>query len=737
MSTAMLPSTQREIPLVVREDLQSKRIEYKGVGYWVIKDPVGLKYYRLQPEQYRLLQMMDGKTSLEALRDQILREFPASLLTVPDIQHLVADLHQKGLVYSNRSGQGISLIQQHRTQRRKKFFQTLMNVLYLKLPGWDPERSLDFLYPFFRWMFHPWGVGLVLVTVLISWTLLLVQFEEFRSRLPEFQSFFGWPNLMYLWVVLGGAKIIHEFGHGLTCKHFGGECHDMGLLFLVFSPCLYCDVTDSWTMRNKWHRIMIGGAGMYIEVFLSAIAVLIWWNTQPGILHHLCLNLFFVSTITTVIFNANPLMRFDGYYMLADLLEIPNMRAKGESLLRESFAWYCLGIETPPDPFMPETDRVWFIVYIIAAAIYRWVILLSITMFLYTVLKPYGLQSIGIAMAIFSIAGIFINLGMNVYRTITTPRIDPMSVPKTTTTVVVVLLLLTGALALPLPWHEEAMFIVEPIDVRNVYVTVPGKLEKIQVQPGDPVKAGDLLLRLSNDEKEDQFRRLTNQREVQQTKVRMYHALDDPSQMRLAQETLQTIEEQLAEFQQQLAMLSITAPCDGTVIAPPRIPEPKIEETRQRLANWSNTPLDKQNEGCILPERTHVCSIAPSDQFQIVLYVDQSVRNDFVEGRQVELKFDTLPAKTYTGTIDRISERHVEYVSPLVSNKMGGMLPTVTDSEGREKLTSPAYQARTTLDEQIPVLQSGMRGTARYLVEDRSAAEWVWRYIRQTFHFRL
>ncbi|MEQ9068033.1 MAG: hypothetical protein RLO18_14970, partial [Gimesia chilikensis] len=156
-----------------------------------------------------------------------------------------------------------------------------------------------------------------------------------------------------MWFVLGAAKVVHEFGHGLSCKHYNGECHGMGIMFLVFSPCLYCDVSDSWMLRNKWQRIIIGGAGMYIEVIMSAIAVWIWWFTKPGLLNHLALNLFFISTVTTVIFNANPLMRFDGYYMMSDLLEIPNLRQKADKHLRDTFAWYCLGIESQRDPFMP------------------------------------------------------------------------------------------------------------------------------------------------------------------------------------------------------------------------------------------------------------------------------------------------------------------------------------------------------------------------------------------------
>ena len=325
-NASMVPSTQRAIPLARRNDLVVKRIEYKGISSYVIKDPVGLKYHRLQQEQYRTLELLDGVRSLDDIKSELQRIFPAMHFTLPDVQHLITDLHKKGLVHSNRAGQGIEMLKQETETKRKKRWAAVKNILYFRLPGWDPERTLNAIYPFFRWMFQPWAVALAIAFVVSSWILIAIQFDKFYSKLPEFHQFFSWPNLAYMYLTLSVAKVIHEFGHGLSCKHFGGECHEMGVMLLVFSPCLYCDVSDSWMLRNKWKRIMIAAAGMYIEIIISAAAIFLWWYTKPGLLNHLCLNVFFVTTVTTVIFNANPLMRFDGYYIMSDFLEIPNLR---------------------------------------------------------------------------------------------------------------------------------------------------------------------------------------------------------------------------------------------------------------------------------------------------------------------------------------------------------------------------------------------------------------------------
>lgn len=737
MTTALVPSSQRPVPLEHRKDLRAERIDYRGVGSWVVKDPVGLRYNRLEPEQYAVLQLLDGERSLEEIRDELQVQFPTDQFRLTDVQRLVTELHTKGLLQGKRWGQGEELLKKHRAEARKKLLSQVRNLLYVRLPGWDPEPVLARMYPFASWMFHPATLVFSVTLLLSSWILLAVRFDQFRAMLPEFQQFFGWPNLIYLWATLGLAKIIHEFAHGLSCKHYGGECHEMGVMLLVFSPCMYCDVSDSWMLKNKWQRIAIGGAGMVVEMVISAIAIFAWWNTRPGLLNYLCLNLFFVTTATTVIFNANPLMRFDGYFMLSDWLEIPNLRPKADKLLREKFAWYCLGIEMPPDRTMPETGRGWFVAYAVAAAVYRWIILFGILLFLYTVLKPYGLQSIGITLAVVSIGGIVFNMLKTVYDLISAPRSEPMSVRKITATLVILLALVGGALAVPLPLHVESAFLIEPKDVRHIYTSTPGRLTKLDVQPGQQVAEDQLLALLQNEDKEDAYRELLVNQSVQETEIALYRALDDAAQEQLAIERLQSIREQLADFERQLQQLTIEAPVTGTVVAPPRVPEPALDVANLSLKKWHGTPLDPENFGCFLEHRTHLLSVAPSDQLEAILVVDQANRNDVAVGQEVELKFDHLADKTYTATIEEISDRHLEFAPPALSNKMGGELATVTDSDGRERLTSIAYQATVTLPSDTHLLKPGMRGRARFVVDRRSAAEWIWRYLRRTFHFRL
>ncbi|MCA9000107.1 MAG: hypothetical protein KDA80_24125, partial [Planctomycetaceae bacterium] len=599
-SAALRPSSQRPVPLRRRADLVVEEILYRDVPFPVIKDPVGLKYYRLQPEQYGVLNLLDGKRSLQDIRDDLQAQFPTVHVTPQDVQVLISDLHDKGLLVSERLGQGESALKRHREHSWQKIRQTALNPLYLRLPGWDPERTLARIEPYLGWAFDWPFVTMFMLFAASSWLFLAMRFDDVVHKLPEFQQFFGWPNLIYLWITLAFAKILHEFGHGISCKHFGSDCHSMGVMLLVFSPTLYCDVTDSWMLKNKWHRIFIGAAGMYVEVILAAVAIYVWYWSKPGLVNHLALNIFFVSTVTTVIFNANPLLRYDGYYMLADYLEIPNLRQKATKQLQKYFAWYCFGIETPDDPFMPTTGRHWFLIYAIASTVYRWFVLFAITMFLYTVLKPYRLQSIGIMLAIGSISAIFVSMGMNLYQLFSVPRNDPINKVKLTITILVCLGLVAGVLMIPIPWYEEAAFYVEPVNVRHVYTTVPGFLDEVHVEPGDEVSEGDLLVQMSSPDLIDRRDELRDQLEIQKFEPETYRELDDLDGMELARQRIETIEEQLADVAVQLGHLTISSPVAGRVVEPSRTKRATIESMEERLPTWHGTPLRKSNLGAML-----------------------------------------------------------------------------------------------------------------------------------------
>ena len=733
-AASMRPSSQRAIPLRRRADLVVSRMEFKGEAGYVVKDPVALKYHRLRPEQFELLQSLDGERSLEEARENLRRKHPTLALRLQDVQSLVTDLHKKGLVHGARPGQARGLAQRHREEKRKKFWQAIRNVLYFRLPGVDPEWLLAFGMPYLRPLFRPWVVILTCLFIVSGWLTLLIQFDAFTRELPEVDQFFGWPNLLYIWVLIGGAKILHELGHGYFCKYFGGECHEIGVMLLVFSPCLYCDVSDSWLLKSKWKRMAIGAAGMYVEVVLSAFAIYFWTFSDDPFLRGLAVNLFFVTAFSTVIFNANPLLRFDGYYILSDFLEIPNLRQKADRLLSDTFGHWCLGIKPKPDPFLPEKGRAWFVLYAVCAAAYRWIILFGIALFLYTVLKPYGLQSIGATMAAFSIGGIFFTVGKNVYQKVNAPRKERLSKPRMFASLGVLAVVLAGVLAIPLPFHIEAPFLTEPAGGQTVYVAEPGLLRETRVRLGQRVRAGDVLAVLESEPLDDELDRLTDLIEVQRVRGQASKAAQDELGVELAAKQAATLEAQRDELRTRREQLTILAPADGVVIPPP---VRGGGAPADRLPEWAGFALDPENLGATLRPGTEIAVVAPDRRQRALLFVDQGDRNDVFTGQAVELKFDHRPGSVLDTTVEQFAPRDLDKVPGQMSNKYGGTLATITGPGGDEELTSLVYQATAPIPDAAGPLRPGMRGVARFDQPDRTGGEWLYRRLRSLFLFEL
>ena len=383
----------------LRPDLVVQPQFYEGMTHYVIKDPLALKYFRFKIEEYFLLQQFDGKLTLQEVKKAFERKYRPQTISIEDLTRFVAQLHEAGLIQIDSGEQAKVLIRRRRKNRWRKVGAFFANILFIKIPIIDPERLLTGMYPYFRWIFSRTFITLCVTSMLMAIFLVVSQWKTFYDKLPDFQSFFNWWTILSFWVSLAVVKIIHEFGHGLTAKHFGGEVHEMGILFLVLTPALYCDVTDSWLLPNKWRRIAISAAGIYVECFLASIATFVWWNSHPGLVNSLAMATMFICSVNTIMFNANPLLRYDGYYVMADWLEIPNLRIKSSQFFGYLIQEKVLGLEIPVQSYLPKARRILFVTYAIASYLYRWFVTFMILRFLSQVLKPYKLESVSYMLA--------------------------------------------------------------------------------------------------------------------------------------------------------------------------------------------------------------------------------------------------------------------------------------------------------------------------------------------------
>ncbi|HVS39603.1 MAG TPA: site-2 protease family protein, partial [Gemmataceae bacterium] len=392
---------RKQLKLRLRRDLSIEPHKYEGRTYFVIKDPISLRYYRLKENEHFLLQFMDGTHTLEDAQKAYEARYRPDRLKLEDVEGFAQQLINGGLAQNDSPRAGKQLYDQRKKKRRQEWIQTFTNILYIKIPIIDPDRILGRMIPWLGWIFTPMFLIASIALMLSAVGLVAVNFNKFLDKLPDYHEFFSFQTIVYLWGALAVVKVIHEFGHGLSCKKFGGEVHEMGFLLLCLSPALYCNVSDAWTLPNKWHRIIISAAGIYVELVIAAIATWVWWYTptQPFI-HNLALAMMVVCSVSTVVFNANPLMRYDGYYVMADWLEIPNLRERSTRFLTNLALEHCLGVEVQPEPYMALNRRILFVVYAITSYIYKWVITFGIIWFFTNFLKPYKLEVVGRMLAV-------------------------------------------------------------------------------------------------------------------------------------------------------------------------------------------------------------------------------------------------------------------------------------------------------------------------------------------------
>src|SRR3954451_20084160 len=496
-----LPSGQaaEHLKVKLRPDLVVQPQFYEGMTHYVIKDPIALKYFRFKVEEYFLLQQLDGVQNLQDVKKSFERKYRPQTISIEDLTRFTAQLHEAGVAQIDSPDQAKVLIRRRRKNQWKKIWQFFANILYIKIPVIDPEKLLTGMYPYFSWIFTPYFITFSVGMMLAALTLVVSQWTTFSARLPEFQSFFNWRTIFYFWISLAIIKIIHEFGHGLTAKHFGGEVHEMGMLFLVLTPALYCDVTDSWLLPSKWKRIWISAAGIYVECFLASLATFVWWNTEQGLLNSLSLATMFICSVNTILFNANPLLRYDGYYVMSDYLEIPNLRVKSTQFFAYLFQEKVLGLEIPVQSYMPRSRRFLFVFYAVASYLYRWVVAFSILFFLYKFLQPYKLGSISAMMAIGSLVPL---VGMPVYQMVkfvrTPGRMRKVKKARAAGFAAVALATLAGVLLIPTPLRVQGTLVLTAAKPEEVYAEVPGRLMELKVKDGDIVKAGTVLATLSN-----------------------------------------------------------------------------------------------------------------------------------------------------------------------------------------------------------------------------------------------
>ncbi|MBI4719594.1 MAG: biotin/lipoyl-binding protein [Planctomycetes bacterium] len=552
-----LASRLRSVRVGTRQDLEVSRHVFRGTPAYVVRDPITFDSQRLSAADYEVFCRIDASRTLGEIFTELVRRGSAAPEDEEPFYRFVMNLHGLGFLHLPIADEKL-LYRRYRLKERSRRRQKLLGILFLRIPLWDPSAFLERTVRYARPLFTR--------TAFVAWLALMaaaafVVVRRWHDLAQPLQGLLAARNLAAMWLTLIGLKIFHEFGHAYACKHYGGHVPEMGVYLILFTPCAYMDATASWGFTRKLHRIIVCLAGMYVESIIAALAVFAWAATGPSPLNSLAYNVIFLASAVTVLFNINPLMRYDGYYILSDLTEVPNLRARSSRHLLTMAKRRLLGL-VDGEERPPRRLAALLLGYGVAAAIYRVSLLLAIA-----ALLASKMFLVGAGLALLYLGGAMISA---VRRLMTYLWHSPETVPVRRRAValgIVALGAIPAALVLvPLPRHVYARGVVAAERETTVRTREPGLARRLALTWNQRVEAGQVLAELDGDEPLERIAQAQAQVRFAETRRDALRPVD-AAQALQEEERLIAYRQALEEGRRRLERLNIRAPAGGRVVS--------------------------------------------------------------------------------------------------------------------------------------------------------------------------
>lgn len=527
----------------------------------MVQDQSSGKFLRLNAQAYRILTMMDGQRNLEQIWQLACEVMGDEVPGQDEILQLMTQLHNAGVLITGQVPDLDELQQRTRESRRNRIKQYLSNPLALRIPLVDPDRFLARMVGWIPVWMRPVILAVWALLIAFGGWLAFVHWEGLTADVG--QLVFTPEYVLTLLLVFPIVKAIHELGHGIAIKMFGGQCHEMGVMLLVMMPIPYVDASHATGFVSKYQRMIVGAAGMMIELALAAVALWIWTWTEPGLLRVFLHDVVILAGVTTVIFNINPLLRFDGYYILSDWLEIPGLGRKANQYLGYLCKRYLLRIRRGLQP--PRTtprEPAWLTTYAIASFFYRMVLVFTIVMFVAT-----QFFIIGVVLALWAI---YMMLLLPLIKLVKSILSDPLIMERrlrlySVTTLIVGGLVWCLAVA-PVPSATLAEGVVWMPEQSRIRAPQACFVREV-LQTQGRVLEGQPLLRC-----EDEI--LPTRREVLELRAqelqarRVVSERTDQVEARLIEEELVSVQTQLEDLNKRIERFTLTAPINGRFVVP-------------------------------------------------------------------------------------------------------------------------------------------------------------------------
>lgn len=691
----------------LRPHVKVHRHRYRGQAWYVLHDQASGRVHRFTPAAYLFIGQLDGGQTVDEVWRGLAETHDSFSPGQDDVIQLLSRLHQNDLIQYRSSPDVADLLERYNKQSRQVIRQNLTNPMSIRLPLWDPDRFLRFTLPAVRWLtgwfgFCFWLVvcALGVVTATIHWSALT---GDIGAQLLSTQ------NIAISLLTYPLLKALHELGHGYLTRARGGAVHEMGIMFLVFFPVPYVDASAASAFRSKWHRASVAAGGIFVETFVAAIAVMVWAGAEPGLVRAFAFNLVMIGGLSTLLVNGNPLLKFDGYYVFSDLLEIPNLATRatrywGHVVQRRLFGARNL----KPEP-ATGGEKLWFILYAPAAWVYRMIVMVGIAIF---IAQHYFILGVGLAVwSVFN--GLVKPMAKNIHHVLTAPALRKVRRRAVAWTFIPVAAVLVAILVVPLPLRTTTQGVVWLPDAAVLRAGTTGFISAVSVGQGTQVARGEQLAMLDHPTLAAKLQAIRARRIEARQRLAMAEA-SKRSEIEAARLALAQVEAELARETDRQTRLSVVAGLAGAFR-----PVMPVSDMPGRYVSEGDLI------GHVLPPRAAIARVVVrQDDIAIVRQrfrgAEIRIAGDLAQVREAQLArsvpqaTDTLPAAA-------------------LGAAAGG--PFLTDPSDRDgvRLLEQAFLFDLALPEAMQTAPFGSRVLVRFDLGDEPAAFQIWRRVRQLF----
>jgi putative peptide zinc metalloprotease protein len=700
----------------LRTTVHVYRQQFRGRTWHVARDSTNNQSFRLNEPGYYFIALLDGRRRVAdawmLCNDRLGDDAP----TQNEVVELLGQLYSANLLYCELPGDSEVLFRRYRKRIRREIQGKLSSVLFTKIPLFNPNHFLN------RWV---WWFGCVFTWIggLSSCAILILGLSSLAGHWESLQNsasgILSESNLPWLYICFVMTKVFHEFGHAFACKRFGrlngtgGDVYEMGIMLLVFTPVPYVDASSAWAFRSKWERIVVSAAGMLTEFVTAGVAALIWANTSEGTLTHaLAYNVIFISGVSTLLFNANPLLRYDGYYILSDLLEVPNLAAQSRKYLYFLVKRYLWGVKSIVHPSVAG-EHAWLLVYAIASTIYRTLVGIAIILFIADKFFFFGvLLAIG-AVVTMGLVPLF-NLVRYLASSGELTRVRRRAVGTTT---VLLGSTVCALLLVPVPYHLRAEGVVEPTRIAHVHAQADGFVRDVAASGTIATPSKTALVVAENAQLEMELRNLIA--EVNGNAIRKRLALreSDVAAVQVYEERRVALDDQMARKREELASLTVFPPLTGTWISPD-------------IENQVGAFIRRGEPIGVVADLTHFFIRAAADQFTAAILVADAHRG-------VEIRARSRPDIACRGTILDINPAgHDQLPAQSLSIFAGGSVETKGDDPTGRSSVEPFFEVRVDPERQ-QFFRAGQRVVIRFSLPAKPLGLQWWRSIEQLIQRRF